>query len=261
MRLFENELDTGIASGAKSGGTNTSHTIILDAASNLFAATPVTATLEEYEVSVIEENVLGKATDGSRRRTFRYLRELYALDPDVVVFRALRDLWPLDVDAQPLLAATCAFARDSVFRASFSAILDTPPGATLTASDLAQSVGDRFPGTYGEATLAKIGRNTFSSWEQTGHLEASRAGFKTRKRATCRPSNVAYALLLATLEGVQGAELFESQWLQILDQPSSHLEDLAASASQKRLMEYRSAGGVVEIEFAELLRPFGGAHR
>ena len=52
--------------------------------------------------------------------------------------------------------------------------------------------------------------------------------------------------------------LFDTVWAHALDQPTSLLQDLAFGASQRRLMEYRHAGGVVEISFHELLRPFEG---
>ena len=60
----------------------------------------------------------------------------------------------------------------TVFRASASAILQSDPGDEITSSDLSTAVGEVFPSAYNDATLAKIGRNTASSWEQTGHLEA-----------------------------------------------------------------------------------------
>jgi hypothetical protein len=41
-----------------------------------------------------------------------------------------------------------------------------------------------------------------------------------------------------------------------LDQPRSHLFDLAAVASQQGMLEMRQAGGVVDVTFHELLRPF-----
>jgi hypothetical protein len=42
----------------------------------------------------------------------------------------------------------------------------------------------------------------------------------------------------------------------VLDQPTSHLTDLAATASQAGLLELRHAGGVIDVSFRELLRPF-----
>jgi hypothetical protein len=245
-----------IAPGDVSGGTNTSHTIVVGALVALLDAVPADAPPGAYEKAALEGNVLGKDTEAARRRTYRYLRELYLLRPESLLFRALRDLWPVDPPARPLLAGLCALARDAVFRASSAAITSSSPGDSLGSVDLADAVGEVFPSSYGAATLAKIGRNTFSSWEQTGHLaEAARAS-KVRTRAICRPADVSYALLLGHMEGVRGRALFETLWARVLDQPTSHLLDLAASASQLGMLELRHAGGVVDVGFRELLRPF-----
>jgi hypothetical protein len=245
-----------IVSGEVSGGTNTSHTIVIGALTSLLDAVPPDATAAAYEEATIEANVLGKATEGSRRRTFRYLRELYLLRPDSLLFRALRDLWRVDVEARPLLAGLCALARDAVYRASSDAILQSRPGDILTSADLANAVGEHFPDSYGSATLAKIGRNTFSSWEQTGHLAYVGRSTKVRTRPKCRAADVAFALLLGHVQGARGAALFDSQWTRVLDQPPSNLLELAAAASQQGMLELRQAGGIIEVGFRELLRPF-----
>lgn len=245
-----------IVPGDVSGGTNTSHTIVVRALTMLLDSVPAGAPQADYAHAALEANVLGKDTDGARRRTFRYLRELYLLRPDSVLFRSLRDLWPLDPEAQPLLAGLCALARDSVFRASSTAITKSAPGDTLTSADLAEPVGEQFPTSYGASSLAKIGRNTFSSWEQTGHLGEGERATKVRTRATCRPADVAYALLLGYLQGVRGKALFETLWVGVLDQPTSYLFDLAAASSQHEMLELRHAGGIVDVGFRVLLRPF-----
>lgn len=241
-----------------SGGTNTSHTIVVPALAALLEAVPADAPATAYEHAALEGNVLGKDTDGARRRTYRYLRELYLLRPDSLLFRALRDLWPLDPPARPLLAGLCALARDSVFRATSAAIAASSPGDTLSAAELAEAVGERFPTSYGPSTLAKIGRNTFSSWEQTGHLAGAERATKVRTRAICRPVDVAYALVLGHIQGARGEALFDTLWTRVLDQPASHLFDLAATAAQLGMLELRHAGGVVDVAFGELLRPFDG---
>src|SRR4051812_36493886 len=171
-----------IVPGDVSGGTNTSHTIGLSGLSALLDAVPAGAAHADYERAALEDNVLAKDTEEGRRRAFRYLRELYLLRSDALLFRALRDLWADDVAARPLLAGLCALARDAVFRASSAAILGARPGETLSSTDLAEAVVEHFPTSYGESTLAKIGRNTFSSWEQTGHLEGGDRASKVRTR-------------------------------------------------------------------------------
>jgi len=87
-----------IVSGDVSGGPNTSHTIVVDALAMLLAALPTGAAQAEYEEAALKGNMLGKQTEGARRRTFRYLKELYLLRPNSLLFRAcaglcrLRDL-------------------------------------------------------------------------------------------------------------------------------------------------------------------------
>ena len=258
MLLTQHISDAEIAAEDISGGANTSHTILVPALRALLNEVPYAAPASAYEGMALDANLLGKSTEGARRRNYRYLRELYVLDPDSLLFRALRDLWTDDPEAQPLLASSCALARDSVFRASAEVILRTSPGDEVSSADFAAVVGERFPDSYNEATLAKIGRNTFSSWEQTGHLAPAGIKSKIRTRAVCKPANVAYALMLGFLQGSRGQALFESMWARALDHPKSHLYELAHAASQRGLMEFRHAGGVIEATFDELLRPFEG---
>lgn len=244
--------------GDQSGGATTSHTIVVPALQRLFAEVGTRASAEEYEKAVLEDNVLGKETAGARGRTWRYLRQLYVLREDSTLFRALRDLWNDDPAGQPLLAGLCALARDPVFRASAEAIFRSEPGDEVTSTDLADVVAKIFAESYSDSTLAKIGRNTFSSWEQTGHLEAVTRRGKVRRRAIYTPATTAFALLLGHLEGLDGPALFDTVWARALDQPRAHLVELAVLASQRSLIDVRHSGGITEVKFTELLRPTEG---
>lgn len=247
-----------IVLGDQSGGATTSHTIVVSALQQLLEGAGVRAGSADYERAVLADNVLGKDTVESRRRTLRYLRELYLLRPDALLFRALCDLWNDDPTGQPLLAGLCALARDSVFRASATAIFASEPGDEVTSLDLSEAVSKTFPDSYSDATLGKIGRNTSSSWEQTGHLEVVARTMKVRTRALCTASATAYALLLGHLEGVEGAALFDTVWARALDRPRAHLLDLAVVASKRSLIDFRHSGGITEVKFSELLRPMEG---
>lgn len=244
-----------IARGDRSGGATTSHTIMVPALQRLLAKVGTGKAASEYEEAVLEDNVLGKDTVGSRRRTLRYLRELYVLHDDSLLFRALGDLWNDDPSGRPLLAGLCALACDPVFRATAQPIFDSEPGDEVTGADLAEAVSKSFQESYSDTTLAKIGRNTSSSWEQTGHLDAVARTTKVRRRAVCTPSTTAFALFLGHLEGVAGAALFDTLWSRALDRPRAHLMDLAVVASQRSLIDFRRSGGVTEVKFSELLRP------
>ena len=247
-----------IVRGDRSGGATTSHTIVVPALQLLLGQVGTHASASEYERAILEDNVLGKDTIGSRQRLLRYLRELYILRNNSLLFRALGDLWSDDPSGQPLLAGLCALARDSVFRASAQPIFDSEPGDEVTSSGLAEAVAKAFPGSYSDSTVAKTGRNTFSSWEQTGHLRSIARTGKVRQRAVCTPSATAFALFLGHLEGVSGATLFDTLWTRALDRPRAHLVDMAVLASQRSLIEFRHSGGVSEVRFTDLLRPMEG---
>lgn len=207
-----------------------------------------------YKAAVIDFNALGKSTHNGRMRAYRYLRELYVLDPSNLLFRSLRMLWETDHEAHPLLALLSALARDPAFRATAEPVLNSVDGTPLDASDFAAAVEQRYPGSYGEGILAKIGRNSASSWTQSGHL-AGRYN-KVRTRANATPAAVAFALLIGHTEGLRGEALFDTLWCKVLDREPSVLRDLALRASQRGLIEYRSGGGVTEIGFKMLLKPF-----
>jgi hypothetical protein len=202
--------------------------------------------------AIVDGNVLAKKTLNSRQRSRRYLRELYGLDPSILLFRALRDLWQADSAGQPLLAMLCALARDPALRATASAVLPLAQGEQVTADDLAKAVMDRYPGSYSWAVAHKVGRNAASSWRQSGHL-CGRTG-KVRTTATSRPTAVAYALLLGDLEGAVGEALFSTFWAQVLDAPHSALLEQAMAASQRRWLDVRYGGGVTDVGFRYLLR-------
>ena len=248
--------DRDIIGGALTGGTNTSHTIAVTHLKSLLTALPASASRQQYEDAAVEQNLLGRATVEGRKRTFRYLRELYLLDPTRILFRALRDLWDEDPAVQPLLAGLSALARDSVFRASAPGLLAVPVGRPISAELLTSFVNDVFPNSYNEATIAKIGRNTASSWTQTGHVVGRIS--KTRQRVEARPAAVAYALLLGNLQGLRGQALYDSLWTLFLDASPYEIERQAHAASHRGYLELRSGGGVVEIGFRHLLRPMKG---
>lgn len=233
-----------------SGGAHTSRTMMLAELRLLLAATPSAATRDDYQRAVMEDNVLGKTSTSSRQRSFRYLRELYGLDAGEPSFRALLRLWGHDADARPLVALASALMRDPALRGTASAVLRAPIGASITADDLAAAVIDAYPNSYSDAIAHKIGRNAASTWTQSGHL-AGRTK-KIRTRANPRPASVAYALLLASLEGREGELLFESLPAQAQDAPTHAVKELARDASRRGWLDFRSIGSVTEIGFSYL---------
>jgi hypothetical protein len=217
----------------------------------LLAATPRDATYDDYRQAILEENVLGKRTMATRRESIRRLRELYALSPDVPLFRALRELWDANPDAQPMLALLCASARDPILRASADMILGTPEGEPVTPQMIEAATAQAFPGRYNATMLANIGRHAASSWQQSGHLRGRTK--KTRGRPAILPESTVYALLLGYLAGARGEGLFDTFWTALLDAPAHAVREQARVAARQGWLSYKSLGGVTEIEFPHLL--------
>lgn len=238
-------------SNARSGVV-TSRTLMLADLQRLLDALAPIASVEDVRSAVVDDNVLRKPTDATRRKSFHYSVDRFILDPRVTMFRALQLMWPMDAASQPLLAMLIASSRDPLIRASTEAVLGTEIGALVLPDNLSRTVRDAFPGQYTEKTLKSTGENLASTWQQSGHL-AGRAK-KRRARPECRPVAVAYALLLGYLCGVRGNALFDTFWTSLLDAPSLEVREQAAEASQLGWIEYRQAGGVTEVGFDYLLR-------
>ena len=224
----------------------------------VMGAVPLGSSQAAYEAAIVDENVLGLRTTTSRQWRFKTLRRLYQLSQESMLFRALSDLWPGDPEARPLLACLCALSRDTVFRATADFVVSLGIGDEIHHSDFVAPIAAQFPDAYQNATIATIAKKAYASWGQTGHLGEAEGGNRIRIRAVCKPENVAYALMLGHLEGHRGEALFDTVWARVLDHPRSRLYDLAFAASQRGMLEFRSAGGVVEVGFRELLRPMEG---
>jgi len=233
-------------------GPHSSRTMMLTELRLLLENRPPQTSQTEYRAAVLDENALLKKTETTRRKSFRYLRELYSLDPGTLLFRALRDLWTHQVEAQPMLALLCALARDPSLRATADVIQDTSQGTPVTSQMLAAEAARRHDARLSSTTLATIGRNAASTWTQSGHLRG-RAN-KIRVQAESHPTSLAYALLLGYLCGARGEALFQTPWARLLDAAPHSLHELAFQASQQGWLEYRQTGGVTDVGFAYLLR-------
>jgi len=241
-----------IAAGFRFGhiGTHTSRTIMLKELTAVLAAVAVNGKSDEYRAAIVEENCLGKQTVSTRRLTLQRLRELYALDPAVPVFRILRRLWDLDAPSRPVLALLTSLARDPLLLATADVVLSLPEGAefqrTAMREALAQEVEDRF----NESILNKVVRNAASSWTQSGHLEGRTFKFRRLVRAT--PAAVAFALYLAHAAGLAVEESLASGWVKALDCSSSAALELATAAKRLGLIDLRMAGDVIDLNLDRL---------
>ncbi len=74
------------------GGSHISRTIMLAELKQILDAVPSGSPPDTYRSAILTLNVLGKATDSTRQKSLRHLRELYALDEATPIFGLLRKL-------------------------------------------------------------------------------------------------------------------------------------------------------------------------
>ena len=90
-------------------GTHTSRTIMLDELRLLLSYCAVDAKRNDYLFAIHDQNCLGKRTAATRRLSSQRLSELYALDPEIPLFRVMRRCWYVDRDGQAVLALLLAW--------------------------------------------------------------------------------------------------------------------------------------------------------
>jgi hypothetical protein len=232
---------------------HTSRTIMLNELSLVLEHVGPNAKADEYVASILEQNVLGKPTQTTRKRTAQRLVELYALDPTRPVFRLLRQFWSADALARPLLAYLTAAARDPLLRESTPFVVAMPVGAGVTPTQISQHLSEKYPKRFQASTGLATAQRLASSWSQAGYLIGKVN--KKRTRPVVTPVVVTFALLLGYLCGLRGKMLLDTVWTRMLDRPPAEIADLAVEASRRGWMNYKAAGSVVEITFPDLLTP------
>ncbi len=225
---------------------------MLDDLAALFKEFSPDTTKKTYREAVVDENVLGKQTASTRKYNFQRLAELYALDPNVPIFRLLRRYWDADEGSgRPVMGMLCALARDPILRMTAAPVIALRLGTLFEKEALEQAVAEAAPGRFSPTSLAKIARMTGSSWTQSGHLSGRYN--KVRIRPVVTPATAAYALVLGYLAGARGGQTLETFWARVLDLPPDRLHDLAQDASRRGLLTYRNAGGIVDLAFDAVL--------
>jgi hypothetical protein len=234
-------------------GTHTSRTIMLDELQAVLSHCPPNATRDDYLAAIQHDNCLGKRTAATRKLSSQRLSELYALDPETLLFRVMRRCWYADRAGQAALALLLALARDPLLRATAPPVLRMRPGNELARQQMTDALSRAVGSRLSESTLDKVVRNTASSWTQSGHLEGR--GRKVRRSVTPTAVTTAFALLLGHVAGTRGAALFETLWAQVLDAPVSELMRLAMDARRLGFLDVSQSGGVIELAFLPLLAP------
>ena len=230
---------------------HTARTIMFEELELLIEAVPNPIDENQLIHTIIDENCLGKRSAKSKTLTVRHLVELYTLNPAIPLFRTLLYFWNREPDARSLLALLCSSSRDSLLRSSLKVILDTPESAVLPRETMEEFIDALEPGRFSKATLKSVAQNINSSWTKSGHLTGRAKKIRIEAKAT--PAAIAYAFYLGYLCGVRGPELFETDFIKMMDCNREKAIELAVNASQRGWIVFKRIGNVMEILFPNLI--------
>ena len=232
---------------------HTSRTIMLGELSLVLEHVGPQAKNNEYIAAVVEQNLLGKPTQTTRKRTAQRLVQLYALDQARPVFRLLRHFWTADASGRPMLAYLAAAARDPLLRESTPFVVAIPVGNGVTPTQISEHLSEKYPNRFQASTGLATAQRLASSWAQAGYLTGKVN--KKRSRPVVTPVTVTFALLLGYLCGLRGKMLLDTVWTRMLDRTPAEIADFATEASRQGWMNFKAAGSVFEITFPGLLTP------
>ena len=221
--------------------------MMLEELRHLFAHIGPSASRIEYEAAIIDENVLGKPSRKARELTFRHMVALYGFDQSIPIFRVFSQLWSMNPLAQPLLSLSMSLARDALLRASFDFMLNRSIGSIVRRNEVEDLLRLSFPGRFSAASLTSFAQNISGTWTAAGILKGYAP--KVRVQPAVHAEVVTFLLFLAYLEGRSGQRLFASNWLSLLDIPTSDIEGMASVAANRGLLVFMNAGGVKEVRF------------
>jgi hypothetical protein len=235
-------------------GKNSTHfarTMMLSDISRLMDYTGREALYETYRDAVIDENVLSKPSQKSRRLAWRHLSRLYSLSSDHCLFRAFRKLYFSADKGQSLLAIQLAYARDPILRACSPFLLSPVIGQQITSQDTEQLLARLYPDRFTSASCRSFAQNVNGTWTQAGFLRGKVS--KTRVQPDVSWVNVAFALFMAFLQGYQAKMMLVSEWVRLLGLSEEEVLHLASQAAQKDVLVYRRTGEVMEFRFPKCL--------
>jgi len=240
--------------GFSTGGAISSRTSMIDEVTILLSVVPADADAQAYRQAVLEDNQLHKKTASNREKTFKYLRRLYSLDPQVCLFREMRRLLQFAADDSKLLMGLLAMAREPVLRACLDMVLKTPVGDSLGRAQFEAWIRTHAPGQYSDSMFRSFSHNLYASFYQFGYLGKAVGKARTRIRPESGIASVTYAAFLDWLGGMSGISLLQGEYSLALDLGSDEHIALLQTAGRRGLLKAAYSGGVLELGFPGFLK-------
>jgi len=204
-------------------------------------------------VEAIKQNVFNKATKSGVSFTSQFLQRLYDFDVTLPTFKAFKYFWHNAGERdKPLLAIIYSIGNDYQLRNSIPVINNTEIGRKVTVESIESNIENLYPKKYTANTLRSMAQNIASSWKQAGFITGKVKNIRTQPEINYMV--VAFAFLLAYLNGIRGDFILKSDYVKALSLDERMIRSLAIEAGKRDLLQYQFAGNVTSLTFNNLLQ-------
>jgi hypothetical protein len=224
---------------------------------DLLMAAPGDADQETYRALMIDQNVAGKRTEASRKKTWTNLKGRYLLDPDYLEFQAFHEA--MDVASAGddrgmicylMMARTDRLFREMTLEHVVPALRE--PDSTIANEPIEQSIselGEAVGFSWTATTVEAVRKHFLSALKDFGLLRGSQKK-RTNQLSPGTPV-VIFAVQLGRLEGLTDRQILGCRWFQLLGMNQDAAIDRLYMAAQDGEIRFRKQAEVVELHLPE----------
>ena len=201
---------------------------------------------------VMERNIFNKKTESSLKKTIRYLTQLYVFKKEDIRFKVLEDYWQhVSEEEKPLLAFLFAISKDYMLQESVPWVKSVPINDKAVIEGFEDKIKDQHPNRFSSKTLRSVAQNIASSWKQAGYIEGKVKNLRVKR--TPSYLTVAFAFLMAYIDGARGEYMADHPSVKALDVSNEELHQLIKAAADRDLVRYNKSGSTMVISFENYL--------
>ncbi|MGZ4009909.1 MAG: hypothetical protein ACXVLF_03080 [Flavisolibacter sp.] len=206
---------------------------------------------DDMYLNSLNQNIANKKTKNNQEKTTGFLKQLYGFDLAYLPFRFFKYFWEITAENdKPLLTLLYAIGQDYLLGESYPIVASTKLGDKVTIDKLEENIEAQHPDHFSENTRRSLAQNIASSWKQAGFITGKVKNIRTQPKIGYHV--VAFAFVLAYLNGERGDFILSSKWAKALCLGDSQLRELAIEAARRDLLQYQYAGSVTAISFTNL---------
>ena len=198
-------------------------------------------------------NVFGKKSGDGIKKTTNFLSQLYSFDISNTPFKILKYFWQnTDENEKPIIALLFAIQQDYLLTESISVVTESKLLEKVEIEKIEANIEKYHPNRFTKNTLRSVAQNIASSWKQAGFITGKVKNIRTQPEVSY--NCVAFAFIMAYLNGLRGDFIVSSKWVKALCLNENQLREMAIEASKRGLIQYQFSGNVTSITCNELFK-------